>query len=404
MQIFTKILLCTMFSFGVIYAQKAQIDDTIDESYIHNALSALIFGKTCEATSDTPKAECIIIPPKGTINVANNATIDTTKYADAKMRFISFNGEILHGGIYDATQKLYFSADKKFSYRFKSESKSIQNDIDKLAKGTLEIKFTCKQQSFTITNFSNGDFGLNLSKNPTKEVAIVLNVNNSMWRYTNALKDIAPYLAKHIFGKQNIQNDTTINEQFAKISLITFSYVRITDLGTFYDEQSFTNALGKAKGSNSRDNIVNVALVEGMRNFTKDNGLKKEIYLITNGASDDPHKEEQMLSMTKNLNANIVKNTTTNIDNRVKIHIFALKPFSSLKSAKANAEFLQNLAKITGGTYNEADNTYNFKKQILTISNNGKPFDMRELNNEIHPSKSNKIYDPDNPNNKPKKK
>lgn len=140
-----------------------------------------------------------------------------------------------------------------------------------------------------------------------------------------------------------------------------------------------------------------------MRNFTKDNGLKKEVYLITNGASDDLHKEEKMLAMTKNLNANIVKNSKENLDNRVKIHIFALKPFQSLKTQKANIEFLQNLAKITGGTYNEANNAYDFKKQILTLSNDGKPFDMRELDNTIRPSKNHKIYDPDNPNDNPPK-
>ena len=218
----------------------------------------------------------------------------------------------------------------------------------------------------------------------------MLNVNKSMSRYIDALIDIAPFLAKHILG--DLQNE------FAKISLVTFSYVRVQDLGTFYDAPSFTNALYAAKGIDSKDNIVNVALVEAMKNFTKDNGLKKEVYLITNGASDDPHKEEQMLSMTKNLNANIVKNTKTNADNAVKIHTFALTPFASRKSQKANAEFLQNLAKITGGSYNEADNAYNFKKHILTVSNDGKPFDMGELNNQIRPSKTNKIYDPNNPN------
>ena len=41
---------------------------------------------------------------------------------------------------------------------------------------------------------------------------------------------------------------------------------------------------------------------------------------------------------------------------------------------------------------------YDFKKQILTLSNGGKAFDMRELDNEIRPSKNHKIYDPDDEN------
>ena len=64
---------------------------------------------------------------------------------------------------------------------------------------------------------------------------------------------------------------------------------------------------------------------------------------------------------------------------------------------------MQNLAKITGGTYNEANNTYDFKKQILTLSNDGKPFDMRELDNQIRPSKNHKNYDPNDPNDNPPK-
>ena len=88
-----------------------------------------------------------------------------------------------------------------------------------------------------------------------------------------------------------------------------------------------------------------------------------------------------------------VKNTKDNADNRVKIHTFALSK---------DLDFLKKVAQITGGTYNEANNVYDFKKQILSVSNDGKPFDMRELNNEIRPSKTNKINDPDDPNNPPK--
>lgn len=368
MKLCKKILIaCVAFGFTLLFAQNIQNidDDKIDEAYINKELHALIYGADCNSggAQITPRSTS----PKSTINAKDNSTIDSTKYTDSKSRTIAFGNNILRGGIFDNSQNLYMSADRKISYNLAESN-------------TLEIKAICEKQSFKISNFSNGDFGLNLSKNPTKEVAIAINLNHSTRSYTDALKDIAPFVAKHILG------DT--HKQYAKISLITFSYVKVLDLGTFYDAQDFTDALLSAKGTDSATKMVNVALVEAMKNFTKDNGLKKEVYLITDGGPDDSHKAEKMLSMTKNLNANITKNTASNADNRVKIHTFALG---------ADLPFLKDLAKITGGTYNEANNSYDFKKQILSLSNDGKPFDMRELNNEIRPSKNHKIYDPNNP-------
>ena len=338
-------------------------DDEINDAYMDKALRTLIYGVKCD---DTSKAARVIIPTQNVINASNNAIIDTAAYTDTKSRLIAFLGNILHGGIYDEKQGVYMSANRLFSYTLKNDTKDI--------KGTLEIKAICEKQGFVLKNFSNGDFGLNLSKNPAKEVAIVVNFSNSMWRYTNALKDIAPYLARHILREN----------QYAKITLVTFSYPQVLDLGTFYDAGSFTDALSKAKGLNSVDVVFNHALIKAMQNFTKDNGLKKEIYLITNGTPGDMLKAEKMLALTQNLNANIVKNTKDDTDNRVKIHSFALSK---------DLNFLKKVAQITGGTYNEASNVYDFKKQILSVSNDGKPFDMRELNNEIRPSKTHKIND-----------
>ncbi len=343
------------------------IDDEIDDAYMDKALRTLIYGVKCD---DTGKAARVIIPTQNVINASNNAVIDTAAYTDTKSRLIAFLGNILHGGIYDEKQGIYTSANRLFSYTLKNDTKADTKDI----KGALEIKAICEKQGFVLKNFSNGDFGLNLSKNPAKEVAVVVNFSNSMWRYTNALKDIAPYLARHILREN----------QYAKITLVTFSYPQVLDLGTFYDANSFADALGRAKGLNSVDVVFNHALIKAMQNFTKDNGLKKEIYLITNGTPGDMLKAEKMLALTQNLNANIVKNTKDDTDNRVKIHSFALSK---------DLNFLKKVAQITGGTYNEASNVYDFKKQILSVSNDGKPFDMRELNNEIRPSKTHKIND-----------
>lgn len=356
---------------SVVMIQAQDIDDDkIDEAYMDKELHALIYGVDCDdSTQITPRS----IAPKNVINANDKSTIDSTKYTDSKSRTIVFNGYVLYGGIFDNSQNLYLSADRKFSYA--------------LTNGTLEIKAICEKQNFKISNFSNGDFNIYLSKNPTKEVAIALNVNTSMRSYIEAFKEIAPFVAKHILGDRD--------ERFAKISLITFSHLKVLDLGTFYNADDFASALDRAAGIKSEEtNLINTAIIKSMKNFTKDNGLKKVVYVITDADSNDKKMAEDMLTLTKNLNANITKNTATNADNLVKIHAFALSP---------NLEFLKNIAKITGGTYNEANNSYDFKKQILTLSNDGKPFDRSELGNEIRPSKNHKIYDPNNPDDNPPK-
>ncbi len=362
------LIVCMVLSVVAIHAQDID-DDKIDEAYIDRELHALIYGADCNDSAQiTPRSTS----PKSTINANNNSTIDSAKYTDAKSRSIAFGGNVLYGGIFDNNQNLYMSADRKISYALKRGT---------LDNGTLEIKAICEKKGFVITNFRNGDFGIYFSKNPTKEVAIALNVNTSMKGYIEAFKEIAPFVAKHILGDRE--------KQFAKISLITFSHLKVLDLGTFYNADDFTRALDKAVGIKSEEtNLINTAIIKSMKNFTKDNGLKKVVYVITDADSNDKKMAEDMLALTKNLNANITKNTATNADNRVKIHAFALSP---------NLEFLKNIAKITGGTYNEANNSYDFKKQILTLSNDGKPFDKSELGNEIRPSKNHKIYDPNNP-------
>lgn len=351
-------------------------DEAIDEAYIDKELHALIYGADCSCGAQaTPRSA----HPKSAINASNNSTIDSTKYTDTKTRSIAFNGSVLYGGIFDNTSNanLYLSADRRISY-------ALTNGT--LDNGTLEIKAICEKQRFKISNFRNGDFGIYLSHNPTKEVAIALNVNTSMKGYIEAFKEIAPFVAKHILGDRE--------KQYAKISLVIFSNRGTENLGTFYDVQEFANTVNSVQAIKSTVVLTNAAIIRSIKNFTKDNGLKKEVYLIVAGSPDDTRNTQTMLNLTKSINASIVKNSPQNADNLVKIHAFALSP---------NLEFLKNIAKITGGTYNEANNSYDFKKQILTLSNGGKPFDMRKLDNQIRPSKTNKIYDPDNPQDKPSK-
>ncbi len=302
----------------------------------------------------------------------NGDTINANDFPNTLLVNIIFNNYWLVGGIFDEWQNLYRSPDRDMIYT--------------LNGNTLTIKNVPQNQSFTITNFSDGDFNIYLSKNPTKEVAIVLNTNKSMSNYINALKGIAPFVGNHILGERG--------KQFAKISLVTFTYIRLSDLGTFYDVQEFANALNEVSVNTieSFDNLVNTALIMGMGKFTNANGLKKEVFLITNGAADDPHNLSKMLSTAKGLKTNLAN---TDKDNLLKIHIFAIKPFNSHKSIDENIKLLKNIAEATGGTYNEIENVVELKEKVLLFSNDGKPFDKKEIGNEFHIIETQKIGNPD---------
>lgn len=309
---------------------------------------------------------------KSIIIAKNGDTFDANNYANTLYHIIIFDNSVLMGGIFDDKQGIYKSPDREISYTLVGE--------------TLTIKDIARNTQFTIKHFSQGDFNIYLSNNPTKEVAIVLNTNKSMSAYINALKDIAQFVGNHILGERE--------KQFAKISLETFTYIRLSDLGTFYDAEDFANALNGVSVNRlaSSDNMVNLALIMGMRNFTNANGLKKEVFLITNGASDDPQNLERVLFSAKNLKAQL---DSRDKDNLLKIHIFAIKPFNSRKSASENIRLLKNLANATGGTYNEIENVVELKEKVLLFSNDGKAFDKKEIGNEIRIIETQKIDDPD---------
>ena len=306
---------------------------------------------------------------KSVIVAKNGDTFDANNYANTLYHIIIFDNNVLWGGIFDEAQGVYKSPDREILYTLTGE--------------TLTIKDIAQNTQFTITHFSQGDFNIYLSNNPTKEVAIVLNTNKSMGAYIDALKGIAPFVGNHILGDRE--------RQFAKISLVTFTYIRLSDLGTFYDTQDFSEAINGVSVNRlaSSDNMVNLGLIMGMRNFTNANGLKKEVFLITNGASDDPQNLERVLFTAKNLKAQLAGEAT-------KIHIFAIKPFNSRKSASENIRLLKNLANATGGTYNEIDNNpVELKEKVLLFSNDGKPFDKKEIGNEIRIIETQKLDDPD---------
>lgn len=352
-----KWFLC-LLCFCFVYAND---DIVIDEHYFNQMLYSLIFGASC----DEKVAHQHSAFSPNTITVYNGSSIDGLKYDEnsKQSKIIRFAGNFLVGGIKENAN--FISADRAISY-------ALQND-------TLSVKSVCDKQSFSILHFKNGDFNIKLGTNPTKELAIVINANSSMQKYNAALKEIAPFIAQNIFKD---------GQNYAKISLVFFSGLDSTELGTFYDEQSFTKALNKVKGRDAQTRMLNLSLIKAMSNFTKDNGLTKEIYLISNAEPSDMQNSQKVLTLTSNLNQNIVKNSKNKAQNLVKIHTFAIG---------ADLKYLKDLAQATNGTYHKASNAYDFKKQILTTSNDGKDFDMRKIDKEIRINKAHKAYDPDNP-------
>ncbi len=304
--------------------------------------------------------------PMQRITARDKSIINSLDFPNTQYVSIIFDNEILRGGIFES-QNTYRSDNRRFLFVLES--------------GTLTITEIFKKMSFTIKNFSDGDFNIYLSKNPTKEVAIVLNINQSMLLYIATLKDIAPFIAKHILGDRE--------KQFAKITLVTFSHLNVDDWGTFYDTQDFINTINNLKyDAKSMDNMVNLSLIKAMRNFTKFNGLSKEIYLITNGAPDDPQNEERMFFFAKSLQK------STKDMSSVKIHIFSPMPFQSRQSEQENIRLLTKIAESTGGSFNMTNSIEEFKEKVLITSNDGKPVDKQELDNQIRAIETIEIYDP----------
>lgn len=336
----------------------------LDEDFINQQLYRLVTGPTC----DRSQMEQIREPSSSLIYVRDKDIVDGSRSG----RLI-FEGRILYGGILEG-DGVYMSDDRNFRYQLENSS--------------LTVTSVCTQQSITVTNFNQAgkSLGINLSDKPEREVAIVLNLAQSMSEYVVAFKDIAPYIAAHIL------KPTQVPAVYAKLTLVTFTSLSRDDRGTFYSVADFVQVANSLKVMNSQTRMMNYALINGMANFTKDNKLGKEVILIADGIPNDPQGMEKMLQLTQNLNQNITRNSGGCKDNCVKIHTIALAP---------NLEFLQKLASVTGGQFYHASNVFDFKKQLLTLSADGKPFDMRELDNVIRPSEIHKLWDPDDPNDNP---
>ncbi|TLD83259.1 hypothetical protein LS70_005795 [Helicobacter sp. MIT 11-5569] len=365
LSLISKIVLSLTLTFTLTNAQNQTSPiPEVDDKLIETMLPHLIYGFKCNQ-------QMIGTPPDFDPSVfwaKDQDKIDAQTISN-KMRYVRFAGRILTGGIYDSKAGAYVSADKEFMYYLKNNN--------------LVVQSICDKQQFTLSNYDKESdmFHIKLRNKPDKEVAIVINVADSMRDYVLAFKEIAPYVAKHILKDEE-------KEVFSKITLVSFNAYDVRDFDDAIDAEDFIQNAKTLKTKDAPSEMINFALIKAMSHFTKDNGLKKEIYLIADKAAETS-STQRMLELTKNLNKNIVFNSGGSKENWVKIHTFSLKE---------NIPFLQNLAQETEGNFYAPDSVYAFKKELLKLSNDGKDVNPKEIGNEIIPAKTHKIYDPDDPN------
>ena len=334
----------------------------INQEILDSLLKDLMQGQTCG-----PQSQQIVIQPSPqAIQARDGDTID----AGERTGFVVLDGERLRGGCL-STDGTYISDNGKFQYTLQEQS--------------LQVQAVCTGHAITITNFSQEQQGLGIKLCPEmgKEVSIVINSAASAQDFVAAFKRIARNVARHILKPEDKPRF------YGKITLVSTSYLWTESLGTFYDEEEFTGAANQISTKNTETRMLFYALLTAMRHFTKNNRLKKEIYLITDGLPSDTKQQEAVLSLTQTINRNITRDDAGCTDYCVRIHTFALAQ---------GLGYLKELAQTTGGTFHETTDVLEFKRQLLTLSNDGNPVHPGEMNNEIHYSKANKLWDPDNPN------
>lgn len=178
---------------------------------------------------------------------------------------VIFDGIKLNGGVWDENKQAYIdSSNNSISY--------------KLNESTLTLTILKGNKALTIKNYDINKQSLNisLSKNPGKEVAIVIDTTGSMYDDIEAAKESAKAIAQNIF-RSNLNNNEPNNknsEVYSKISIVTFSDNNIKTLGSYNNYNSFQKGINQVYEQGGGREYHCAAILEGMSNFTKDNGFK----------------------------------------------------------------------------------------------------------------------------------
>lgn len=346
-------------------------------------LRSLIVGFSCEKFE--PRVEKLgsfgqIYANAG--GILNLDSMPLQKRNLERKKNIYFFGSRLVGGIWNEEKQAFFSDDLRYKYEMN------------LLKNELKITAICENKSFLVNGFFKGDFNLNFSQNPKREIAILINSTKKNSKAFCALSDILESICKYIFKA----------DEYSKIVLGHFSSLNAIICGEFYNAENFINSYNQIKIIDSDTRMLNLAIMRAISHFTKDNKLKKEVYLLNLKDPSDPHNEEKMLNLARTINQNIITNSNNSDEYCVKINTFdttALAIETSLDKflpkPKESSDFMQKIAEITGGQFFAPNNEFELKLALLSAISNGKST-FADIN-VIHSSKANKCYDPNNPQN-----
>ncbi|NDJ28096.1 hypothetical protein DMB95_07540 [Campylobacter sp. MIT 12-8780] len=340
------------------------IPETIDQTKAFESLDSLINGLDC-----TKSTSAALITEGNFVYVNDKDIVETTAYNDETR--IVFEETILRGGILRGDK--YISDDMKFSFHFDENLRLIVTSV-------------CKNTSITINNFfqEHENFGIRLRKKAGKELGFIYCNSFDVHAYIKAFKEIAPFISKRVFKDK---------DTLSKLFVNNYKSMRDGVLGPFYTPEDFVEAIDKISFNPQSLYLLNVAMIEIMSQFTKHNGLLKELYVISTTPLLDKFRWQSMVEMMKNLNRNIVKNTPEKKENQVKVHGFALG---------TDLDFLKFMCEDSGGIYTRVDSILEFKRSILTRLSDGVLPDPKELGKDaqIQIITPNKIYDPDDADNK----
>ena len=333
-------------------------DIVIDEAFFDAQLQGLVKGLCCDEGQKPPAQNATYVKA--------GQVIDANKTKGP----LVFENNTLTGGFYMKKEALYVSEDLRYSY----------------IKGgaSLVVESRCGGGHFEILNFDakTRNLGIRLYEKPGKEIGLVICTVGTMDKYLFGLKEIAPFLAKHIFSDP---------DSYTKVTLTAFAAFDYYPDGTFYEPDGLVktiNGLKLVDGTTTR--MIGLSIINTMSNFTKDNGLKKEVYLITDREENDPQNFSRLIMLTKNLNYRLSPDGFKSESvpaNWVRINCFSLG---------RNIDSFRELSFVTRGKFFYTDSMYEFKKELLSQVSGGH-FDMREISTEIVPSKTHKIVDPDDP-------
>ena len=366
---------------GAMSENYADYSRNLNDTIIGTNANDLIFGGRGFDTINAGNGDDVIYSSSTAIDDDNSSDIlkggkgydtyhagdkDIIEDSDGKGE-VYFNNTQLIGGILDKDKssnsiKVYLSEDKNIEYHLDENSKVLKV-IDK----------NNNNAELTINNFNKEEksLNINLADNLGKEVAIVIDTTGSMWDDIETTKSKALTIAKNIF-RENSSKDLAQSNTFSKISIVTFSDNNIKTIGTYYNYNSFQSGINSVNIENGGTEYHCAAMIEGMSNFTKDNGLDKQIFLMTDESGDDNHRMDEVIAMANNFGKEMTTFTRmmssfTNsskiiYDNSVKINVISIN---------SNLSHLKRLSDETGGLFLQPNSLNELEDALFDASNLG---------------------------------